>query len=122
MADIAHVVGEDLQLSSSGDLAMVAGHDETQQRILHRLLTGSATYIWQLSYGAGLPGLIGSAVSQQQIAAIIRAQMAYEPTISSTPEPKVSVLSSSLGVTTAVIAYTDATSGDIQTLTVPVGG
>ncbi len=122
MADLAHVVGEDLQLAGTGDLAVVTADLETQQRVLHRLLTGAATYIWQLSYGAGLPGLIGTVASQQQITAIIKAQMAYEATVSATPEPQVVLSVSSPGVVLATITYTDAVSGNSQILTLPIGG
>ena len=122
MADLAHVMGEDLQLGASGDLAVVDGDGETQQRVLHRLLTGPSTYIWQLSYGAGLPALVGSVASQQRIGAIIRAQIAYEASVSATPEPRVTLSAGSLGVVTAVIAYTDAGSGNNQILTLPIGG
>ncbi len=122
MADLAHVVGEDLQLGAAGDLAVVTANLETQQRVLHRLLTGPATYIWQLSYGAGLPGLIGTVASQQQIAAIIKAQMAYETAVSATPEPQVVLSTGSPGVVLAAITYTDAVSGSSQALTLPIGG
>lgn len=122
MADLAHVVGQDLQLSASGDLLLVDTVTETEQRVLHRLLTSSGSYIWQPSYGAGLPGLIGSVASQQQVAAIIRAQIAHEPAVSATPEPQVALTAGGAGVVAATIAYTDAVSGGSQTLTFPIGG
>ena len=122
MADLAHVMGEDLQLAGNGDLAVVTADQETRQRVLHRLLTGAATYIWQLSYGAGLPGLIGAVVSQQQVAAIIKAQMALEAAVSATPEPEVVLATGSPGVVLATITYTDAVSGNNQVLTLPIGG
>ena len=122
MADLAHVVGEDLQLAGTGDLAVVKADQETKQRILHRLLTGIATYIWQLSYGAGLPGLIGTVASQQQITAIIKAQLVFEAAVSTTPEPQVVLSTGSPGVVLAEITYTDAVSGNSQILTLPIGG
>ena len=122
MADLAHVMGADLQLSATGDLAVVTTDQETQQRVLHRLLTGATTYIWQPSYGAGLPSLIGTVASQQQIAAIIKAQMALETTVSATPEPQVVLSSGSPGVVLATITYTDVMSRGSQTLTLPIGG
>lgn len=122
MADLAHVVGQDLQLSASGDLLLVDTVAETQQRVLHRLLTSSGSYIWQPGYGAGLPGLIGSVASQQQVAAIIRAQIAYEPAVSATPEPQVVLATGGAGVVAATITYTDAVSGGSQILTLPMGG
>ena len=115
-------MGEDLQLAGNGDLALVVADQETQQRVLHRLLTGAATYIWQPSYGAGLPGLIGTVASQQQIAAIIKAQMVLEAAVSATPEPRITLSAGSPGVVLAAINYTDAVSGSSQTLTLPIGG
>lgn len=122
MADLAHIIGGDLQLGPSGDLWLVDGDDETQQRVLHRLLTGPGTYIWQLSYGAGLPGLVGAVASTQQIAAIIRAQMSYEASVAVTPEPSVVLAGGRIGEVSAAITYTDATSGLSQVLTLPIGG
>lgn len=122
MADLAHVIGGDLQLGSSGDLAIVDGDDQTQQRVLHRLLTSQGSYIWQLSYGAGLPGLVGTVASMQQIVAIIRAQMGYEAAVATTPEPSVVLTGGQIGEVSATITYTDASSGLSQVLTLPIGG
>ena len=121
MADVAHVVGQDLQLGPTGDLALVDGDVETQQRVLHRLLTSAGTYIWPLSYGAGLPALVGSVASQQQIAAIIRAQMAYEPSVAQSPEPQVTLAIGAVAAISATITYTDSASGGVQILTLPIG-
>ena len=121
MADLAHVMGQDLQLGPAGDLAIIDGDLETQQRVLHRLLTSTGTYIWQLSYGAGLPALGGTIASQQQIAAIIRAQMAYESSVASSPEPQVVLTSGTITEVSATITYTDSVSGQVQTLTLPIG-
>lgn len=121
MTDLAHVVGSDLQLSPSGDLAIISGDDQTQQRLLHRLLTSAGTYIWQLSYGAGLPSLIGSVASQQQITAIIRAQMRLEAAVLAIPEPSVVLTSGQIGEVSATISYTDAVSGNEQILALSIG-
>ena len=121
MADVAHVMGQDLQLSATGDLAMVDGDAQTQQRVLHRLLTSMGTYIWQLSYGASLPALVGSVASRQQIAAIIRAQMAYESSVAPSPEPQVVLTSGTITEVSATITYTDSVSGRTQILTLPIG-
>ena len=121
MADLAHVMGQDLQLDATGDLALVDGDAETQQRVLHRLLTSMGTYIWQLSYGASLPALVGSVASRQQIAAIIRAQMAYESSVASSPEPQVVLTSGIITEVSATITYTDSVSGQVQILTLPIG-
>lgn len=122
MADLAHVIGQDLQLTPSGDLAVVTSIGETQQRVLHRLLTGSGSYIWHLSYGAGLPALVGSVVSQQQVNAIIVAQMAYEPSVAPLPEPNVTVQIGNLSDVSVRITFTDATLKTLQTLNLPMDG
>lgn len=122
VADLAHTVGSDLQLGPSGDLALVSGDPQTQQRVLHRLLTSPGSYIWQLTYGAGLPGLVGAVASTQQIAAIIRAQVGYEASVAATPEPSVVLTGGQLGEVNATISYTDAISGLSQVLTLPIGG
>lgn len=121
MTDLAHIMGGDLQISPAGDLAIVSGDDETQQRVLHRLLTSAGTYIWQLSYGAGLPGIIGSVASQQQITAIIRAQMRLEGAVLTIPEPSVVLMSGQVGEVSATISYTNAVSGNEQTLALSSG-
>lgn len=122
MADLAHVLGQDLQLTPSGDLAVVTSIGETQQRVLHRLLTGSGSYIWHLSYGAGLPALVGSVVSQQQVNAIIVAQMAYEPSVATLPEPNVTVQIGNLSDVSVRITFTDTTLKTLQTLNLPMDG
>lgn len=122
MADLAHVVGQDLQLTPLGDLAVVTSAQETQQRVLHRLLTGTGSYIWHLSYGAGLPGLVGSVVSQQQVNAIIVAQMNYESGVAALPEPNVIVKMGDLADVCVRITYTDATLKSSQTLNLPMDG
>ena len=121
MADVAHVMGQDLQLGATGDIGVVDGDAETQQRVLHRLLTSAGTYIWQLSYGASLPALVGSLASSQQIAAIIRAQMAYEASVASSPEPEIVLAAGSINEISATITYTDNYSGQTQILTLPIG-
>jgi len=122
VADVAHDPGADLSLTSTGDIALVDGASETRQRILRRLVTSAGTYIWQLNYGAGLPGLIGNTTSAQQIGAIVRAQLALEASVATTPEPTVSTSSDMLGSVSIVITYTDADSGQAQTLSLPLGG
>src|ERR1700683_2907421 len=69
MADIAHQWGSDLEFGPNGDLAVVAGSDLGQQRVLRRLLTNLLDYIWQPAYGAGLAGLIGQPANILQIRA-----------------------------------------------------
>ncbi len=122
MPDLAHQVGRDLQVGPSGDLLLVSGADETNQRILHRLLTSRGSYIWQLNYGAGLAKMVGSIAAPQQIAAIIRSQMQLEAAVAASPEPAVQVTASAMGDVTASITYTESGSGSGQSLSITIGG
>lgn len=119
MADLAHLVGSDLMISSTGDLAVVDLADWTQQRILRRLLTNAGDYIWQLTYGAGLPGMVGATTSAQQIAAIIRRQIGLETAVSRYPEPKVLLQIEQTETVFATVTYQDAQTATSQTLSVP---
>lgn len=121
MADIAHVWGQDLQLGPTGDLATVADDNETQQRILHRLLTNVGDYIWQLAYGAGLPAMVGQTVNGPAIAAIVRQQLLLEITVAVSPEPSITATYTTDGTVTLSIVYADAATGATQVLTLPVG-
>lgn len=119
MADIDHVVGSDLSVGPTGDLAVVDRENWTQQRILRRLLTNPGGYIWQLTYGAGLPAMIGATVSAQQIAAVIRRQVGLEAAVSKQPEPQVALQTGAVGNVFATITYQDAQTGTSQTLSIP---
>ena len=121
MADIAHVWGQDLQIGPTGDLALVADDGETQQRILHRLLTNLGDYIWQLSYGAGLPAMVGQVANGPAIGALIREQMALEPSVAASPEPIITATAAGDGTVAVTIQYADAESGASQVLSFPVG-
>ena len=119
MADIAHLIGSDLTIGPTGDLGTADSSLWTQQRILRRLITNAGGYIWQLTYGAGLPALVGSTVSAQQIAAIIRQQLALEAAVSTQPEPTILVESDQNGEVFTTITYQDVQTGTSQTLLVP---
>ena len=122
MSDLYHQFGGDLALTASGDLALVDGPDAAQQRVLRRLLTNPRDYVWQQSYGAGLARYIGQPASQQRITATILRQMLQEAGVSQDPAPTVSVDVQPTGVVTATINYTDAVTGQPQTVPVPIFG
>ncbi|MDR3538813.1 MAG: hypothetical protein P4L71_20120 [Acetobacteraceae bacterium] len=121
MPDIQHTFGSDLTVGPTGDLALSETTQLTQERVLRRLLTNAGAYIWQLSYGAGLPQAIGRPANPDRIAAVIRAQMLQEAEVASSPAPAVSVVQSANGICTATIQYVDAETGTTQSFTVPVG-
>jgi hypothetical protein len=120
MADATLYMGGDLQVSASGDLLTANGSDETQQRVLRRLLTNPGDYLWHPTYGAGLPGFVGHTVNVLQITAISRSQMLRETGVVQSPPPTVTVSATPNGVVTETINYADATTGRVQSLTFPI--
>ena len=107
MSDLSHLWGSDLALGPTGDLALAFGTDEGRQRVLRRLLTNPGDYLWQPTYGAGLPQKIGAPFAVAPISALIRTQMALEPAVVRNPEPAVTVTEVTNGLS-ATIAYIDA--------------
>jgi hypothetical protein len=115
MPDLSHQWGSDLSLGPTGDLALAFGLDEGRQRVLRRLLTNPADYLWQPPYGAGLPQKIGQPATVAGIAGLIRGQMGLEPAVARVPEPAIAVAALNNGLS-ATIAYTDSTTGSAVTL------
>jgi phage baseplate assembly protein W len=75
MDDIFLTWAGDLSVGSTGDLALVAGSDMTNQRVCRRLLTNGGDYIWQLDYGGGLARFVGTPADPADIEAVIRTQL-----------------------------------------------
>jgi hypothetical protein len=120
MSDAFHVFGSDLSLSPSGDVLLVSGTPYGEQRVLRRLLSNPGAYIWQITYGAGLPGFVGQANPQARVRAVARQQMRREAAVAQSPAPRVTTVANTSGTLTLSISYVDAqTSGNV-TLTVPV--
>jgi hypothetical protein len=119
MGDISHVYGADIDLSAGGDFLYVA--DETQQHVIKRLLTVAGADIWDLTYGAGLGQFVGKPVRLTAITNAILAQIFKEPSVAQLPNPTVSATMSGT-VITVTVTYTDATTGQSQVLTLPLGG
>jgi hypothetical protein len=122
VADISQVIGSDLALGPTGDLAAVVDPTEGTQRVLRRLLTNPGDYIWNLTYGAGLGSMVGSPASAPAIQGLITSQMLQEAAVAQSPLPQVSVSSDNNGTVYAYVTYADATTGTTQVLTVPVSG
>ncbi len=55
MADLNSPWGGDLQISATGDLALIDGLGRSEQRIIRRLFTNLGAYIWHPEYGASIP-------------------------------------------------------------------
>ena len=121
MSDINHTFGGDLGVGVSGDLAAVSGSSLGQQRVLRRLLTNSTDYIWQLTYGAGLPSMIGMPVDAAAITGLIRSQIFLEGTVAQAPTPVIDVQAQS-SIVSLQITYTDATDTTAQAISVVMTG
>ncbi len=119
MADASHYFGGDLSIAPTGDLATVSDAVEVQQRIVRRLATNLGGYIWQLTYGAGLPAMIGDPASLSQIQGIVTQQMALEAGVDQTQPITVTGTTDNLGTLGITISYTDASSGQGMVLTLP---
>ncbi len=122
MPDLAHQFGQDLSVGPSGDLAAASGTTLGQQRVLRRLLTNAADYIWNLSYGAGLGQFVGQPAAAERIRAVVRGQIFREAAVARTPEPVVDVQEGPAGTITVSVRYADADSAQTQTLSFTIGG
>lgn len=114
-------MGQDLQISPSGDLQTVVGLNRSQQRVLRRLLTNQGDYIWHLDYGAGLPSYIGSPIIPASLEAVIRSQIALEPSVAQIPPPVITLQSANDTYVYVSIKYVDNDTGETNTLTLPTG-
>ena len=116
---IAHTFAADLAVGPTGDLAVSSGTKYGVERVLRRLLTNPGDLIWHPTYGAGLLSLIGQPINEARIRALIRSQILKEKAVARQPAPTITVTSNTTGMVAATIRYTDATTGETQTLTVP---
>lgn len=110
MADISHVWGSDLALSSTGDLLLAEGSEAGRQRVLRRLLSNPADLLYHLAYGAGLPRQIGEVTDPLVLEGIVRTQMLDEPVVVQDPPPGVTIARIFGGVTIG-IGYQDEVTG-----------
>ena len=117
MTDVDHFWGNDLSLSSTGDLATVDVPAVTQQRVLRRLLTNPGDDIWALDYGAGLGSFVGRPGAAQAVQATIHGQIFKEAAVAHTPEPVIDLQPDPTGTLYVQVRYADAQTGTTQTLT-----
>lgn len=122
MADLYHQIGDDLCVDATGDLLVAEETQDTQQRLLRRLLTPVSSYIWQLDYGGSLPAFIGTPANATRLAAIIRAQVLLEDGVAKLPLPSVNISAGDDGTVIATIRYADAQTGENIVLTCSVQG
>jgi hypothetical protein len=136
MPDIAHLWGNDLTTSPSGDLSMVLplslqnqstlnGNDEGTQRLYRRLMTRckvgaeqSGEYIFAPDYGGGLPQKIGTRVDAPSFTAQITKQVNLESAVAQIPPPQVSLTATATGEVFATVNYTNAQTGIPLTLAI----
>ncbi len=121
MADLDHLFGNDLSFGPGGDIAMVAGDSETQERVLRRLQTSAGGYLQQQDYGAGVASFIGKPSNILAIGAVLRQQMKLEAGVLQIPPPNVLVVAGENGIVTATISYTSALTSQPQSLSFPIG-
>lgn len=90
--DLYQYYGNDLQITSSGDLFVADLAILSQQRVIRRLSTPNGGFIWDTSYGAGIPGYIGEQLSSDNfdsIKSLILSNILLENTVSPNPEPQI---------------------------------
>lgn len=115
MADLFHWFGNDLQASPSGDLLVVSGTVGGQQSVIRRLLTAALSYVWEVTYGAGLSSFIGTPSSLKVVEGVIRSQLYLEQAVLQSPPPTITVTAIANGLN-VVIQYSDANTGNPATL------
>lgn len=101
--DADHNYGNDLKIvpvngatptNAQSDLQNITGIVKSQQRVLRRLMTNPGDYIWEPTYGAGLPKFVGKGLSDtvlEEIKTAITSQLFEEATIAKNPPPKIAV-------------------------------
>ena len=119
MADAGHYFSGDLQLGATGDLLVADGMLESNQRILRRLLTNQGDYIWQPTYGAGLPAQIGQPLDEPELQSLITSQMYLEQSVLQNPAPQVTANAIPNGLDVQ-IAYVEAESNQAEMLSFQV--
>ncbi len=124
MASIYHVWGNDLQITTTGDLQSATEITESDQAVLRRLLTNPGEYIYHPDYGAGLPRYVGEDLSSgryNELVALVTGQMQLEDTVAQTPPPDVTFQAdTAAGILYCTIQYTWAQTGQRRTLSFSV--
>lgn len=110
ISDISHFFGGDLSPGITGDLAPASGTIRGQQRVLRRLLTNPGDYVFQPTYGAGLPQWIGRTLDVGKVSALIRSHILLEDSVAASPPPVIAVAPLPADPTGLAvrIAYSDA--------------
>lgn len=120
MPDLNLEWGGDLSFTPSGDISLVDGDIYARQRIERRLFTAINSYFFHLDYGAGLLQKIGAPGVLLSLNALVRSQIALEPSVSPTPAPIVQVTEPQFQLFEIDITYTSATSKQQINLTITI--
>lgn len=91
LEDVAHLWGQDIRLSPTGDLGRVNRHPKSQERVIRRLMTNPGEYVFHPNYGGGLPQMVGQNIDLSKIRARIEGQMMLETSVVRDPPPQVDV-------------------------------
>jgi hypothetical protein len=110
MADLFHWFGNDLSVAANGDLLTVEGTVKGQQFVVRRLMTRALSYIWEVTYGAGLGKYVGRATASTEIEGVIRSQLYQEVAVAQNPVPQIAITSIAGGFN-VVIQYVDGQTG-----------
>jgi hypothetical protein len=102
LIDVDHFWGDDLRVSPTGDLGQATRAVRSKERILRRLMTNLQDYLSHPTYGAGLPGRIGTLINIPEIVALIRGQMFLEDSVARSPEPTINAVEIVGGVSVSV--------------------
>jgi hypothetical protein len=121
MTDVALEWNSDWEVDSTGDLLLVDGNTEIQQRLSRRLFTAVHGYVWHPKYGAGLPQKIGSLFTPTQIQAICRTQLNLEATVAVSPPAVIVVTEFPGGAMQIFIQYTATATGVSVSFTITTG-
>jgi len=124
MMDLDHQWGGDLSVDAAGDLQAISGESVSQQRIIRRLLTLPASYIWNPTYGAGLGRFVGTTTDKRAVQALVKTQIRQETAVADDPRPVVvaePVGGTGSGTYKISITYRDRDTDATQTMLVPVG-
>lgn len=119
MPDISHLYGSDLTVSSSGDVQLSSGTQLGEEKILRRLIMSPGDDINHLEEGAGLARALGSPTNENNLKAIIYAQMREETVVSQVDPVNVTVANYGNGQVSVLVQYVDAVSGATATLEIP---
>lgn len=132
MQDVYLYFGDDLNVSSTGDLLLADGTTTGEQRVYRRLLTnpelvnsnGQTTaagdYVFHPDYGAGLPRKVGQPADIPGTQSLIKTQISKEAAVATSPAPQITVALDQ-NLMSTVVRYNDAQSKQTVVVNFDVG-